>query len=169
MFLVLLVCLGLAAAAWRFFEGKARWCIVGAIVVVHPLLALTGAKELLHLVAGHGAELAFATLCLWKALDGGFTESRLERALYGTVGWYLLGRNVILCFGLITSASSRAEYDQSGSFGFTNDYLRVAHEVLGWLLQTVAGAMLLLALASVPAALFLWRVSARAVREPEAG
>jgi hypothetical protein len=129
--------------------------------VLYPALAFTGGKECLHLLAGHGGELAFATLCLWKTLDGGFTESRLERGLYGTLGWYLLGSNVRLCFGLMFSSSSREGYAENSSFGLTNDMIRVAEDVLGWRLQSVALLMLLVSLGVLPAALSLWRISSR--------
>jgi len=165
LFLLALVALGLAAAAWRFLEGPARWIGLAAALVVHPLLALTGGKDLLHLLAGHGAEILFAILCLWKALDGGFTESRLERALYGTVGWFLVGKNAWLAFGLMTSADARALYNENGSFGFTNDYLRVAHEVVGCRLEVVAAGMLVATVLAVPAALLLWRLRLRALSE----
>jgi hypothetical protein len=160
--LVALIGLALAASAWHWFAGRARVVVLVLIGVLYPAFALTGARELLHLLAGHGAELAFATLCLFKALDGGFTDSRLERLLYGTVGWFLLGRNALLCFGLMTSASHRAGYAANGSFGFTNDYIRVAEHTLGWRIESVAGLMLLGTLLVLPAALFLWRASERA-------
>ncbi len=113
----------------------------------------------MHLAAGHGAELLFATLCLWKTLDGGFTESRTERALYGTVGWYLLGRNLFLFFGLARSAVARAEYQSNGSFGLTNDFIRIAEDVLDWRLESVAVPMVVAALLVLPVAVGLWRFS----------
>jgi hypothetical protein len=160
--LVVMIGLGLGAAAWYWLAGRARWIALALIVVLYPALALTGAKELAHLLAGHGAELAFAALALFKALDGGFTDSKVERALYGTVGWFLLGKNVVLCWGLMRSAAARAAYHENGSFGFANDYIRVADDVLGWPLERVAGAMLVAALAVVPAALLGWRAVAAA-------
>ena len=159
--LVFLIAAGLVFGAWRMFEGRARWIALGLVVTLYPALALTDLKELVHLIAGHAGELAFATLCLWKTLDGGFTESKLERALYGMLGWYLLGRNVILCWGLMTSATARAHYDENGSFGLTNDLIRVAEDVLHCPLQGVAFCMLLACLMVLPAALLAWRVSSR--------
>lgn len=158
-FLVALVGLGLGAAAWRFLAGAWRWSALALVGIVYPALALTGGKELVHLAAGHGAELAFATLCLWKALDGGFTDSRLERGLYGTVGWYLLGRNAFLAWGLFGSAAAREEYGSNGSFGLTNDLLRIAEEVLGWRLESVALVLLAAAILVVPAAIAFWRLT----------
>jgi len=161
-FLTLSIWAVLAVTAWRRLAGPARWTALAAVLVLYPALAFTRAGECLHLLAGHGAELAFATLCLWKALDGGFTDSRLERGLYGTVGWFLLGSNARLCLGLMLDASSRARYAENGSFGLTNDMLRVADEVLGSRLQSVAFLVLLASLAVLPAAFGLWRLSSRA-------
>jgi len=158
-FLAVCVWAGLLGAAWHFLESRARWIALGIVGVLYPALAFTNAKECLHLLAGHGGELAFASLCLWKALDGGFTESRLERGLYGTVGWYLLGSNVKLDLALMFSPTGRAGYAENGSFGLTNDMIRVAEDVLGWKLQSVAFLMLLAAVAALAAAFGLWRIS----------
>lgn len=163
LFLAFLIGTGLAAGAWRLFAGRWRWIALALFAVGYPSIALTGARELLHLLAGHAAELAFATLCLWKTLDGGFTESKLERGLYGTVGWYLLGRNAHLCWGLLRSTEARAEYNENGSFGLTNDYIRAAEDVLSCPLEHVALAMLLASLFVLPAAWLAWRVT-RALR-----
>ncbi len=164
LFLVLAIAAAIGAAAWHALAGRARWIALGSVAVLYPLLAFTAAKELVHLLAGHGAELAFATLCLWKALDGGFTDSRLERALHGTLGWTLLGKNAALCWGLAHSARARGHYRSNGSFGLTNDYIRVAEDVLGCELPTVALAMLGLSLLVLPAAFGLWQISARSRR-----
>lgn len=167
--LALAIPCALAAAAWHFLEGRARWIAIGFVTVLYPVIAFTGVKEFLHLLAGHGGELAFATLCLWKALDGGFTESKAERALYGTVGWYLLGNNAFMCLGLMTSSAARSAYSQNGSFGLTNDYIRVAEDVLSWRVESVALLMLFACAAVLPVALGLWRASTAMRREMETG
>ncbi len=154
----------LCAAAWHFLGGRARAVAIALVVVLYPAIAFTGVKELLFLFAGHGGELAFATLSLWKVLDGGFTKTALERALYGTVGWYLLGKNAFLAFGLMTSSMSRATYAENGSFGLTNDLIRAAEDVLGWRLESVAFVMLVACVLVLPAAFGLWRVSRAARR-----
>lgn len=162
--LVAMIGAGLAWGAWRLFNGPLRIASVAAVLVLYPALALTSAREVLHLLAGHSAELAFAVLALWKTLDGGFTRSAAERALYSTVGWFLLGKNAVLCWSLMRSESARADYMTSGSFGFTNDYLRVAEDVLYWRLESVALLMLIAALAVLPVSVGLWRIGARLQR-----
>jgi len=160
-FFAVLVWGALVGAAWRWLQGRARWIAMGVVAVLYPALAFTQARDVLQVLAGHGGELAFATLCLWKTLDGGFTESRLERGLYGTVGWYLLGSNLVLCLGLVASPASRQEYSENGSFGLTNDMIRVADELLDWTLPSVALLVLVAASAVLPAAWALWRASTR--------
>jgi hypothetical protein len=159
LFLVAMIALTLGVVAWRFLRGVPRAVALALIAVAYPALVLSGAKEVLHLLAGHGGELAFATLALWKTLDGGFTRSRAERTLYGTVGWFLLGKNVRLCWLLMHSESAGADYMSNGSFGMTNDYLRVAEDILYWRLESVALLMLVVALCVLPAAILGWRLS----------
>jgi hypothetical protein len=143
--LALAIACAFAAAAWHFLAGRARWIAIGLVAVLYPAVA-------------------FTTLSLWKVLDGGFTKTPVERALYGTVGWYLLGKNAFLACGLMTSSSSRATYAENGSFGLTNDLIRAAEDVLGWRLESVAFLLLVACVLVVPAALCLWRLSLAARR-----
>jgi len=156
LFLVAMIVLTLATSARKWLAGRARIVALATLGVLYPALAFTSARELLHLAAGHAGELAFATLALWKTLDGGFTDTRAERVLYGTVGWFLVGKNVFLAWGLATSASSRAWYAENGSFGLTNDYIRIAEDLLGWRLQSVAWVALLASLAALPIGIGIW-------------
>ena len=157
-----MIAAALCVGAWRVLNGAFRIGVLVAIAVIYPLIAFTEAREVLHLVAGHAGELAFATLALWKTLDGGFTRSSAERALYSTVGWFLLGKNVILCWSLMQSESARIEYMGSGSFGFPNDPPRLAGDLLGWRRESVAPVRFAVSLTVVPPALTAWRVSTRA-------
>lgn len=160
--LALFVTFALCFFPWRALEGRTRWIVCGSIALVQLLLAFTQAREALHLVAGHVAELGFACMCLFRTLSGGYTSSRAERGLWGTLGWFLLGHNLWLCWGLVTSTGARALYHANGSFGMTNDYIRLADDVLGWQLQTVAGTMLFAGLLVLPGAFLLWRAYERA-------
>lgn len=156
--IVLVVLVG-AGLAWLVYASRRRRALaigLGSFLALYPLLALTDAKEVIHLLAGHVGELAFATVFFQRALSGGFTESTAERIGYATVACYLLGRNLLLDLGLMTSASARATYAGNGSFGLTNDFIRAARE-LGWSLEGVATLMLLVALCSLPVAAWLWR------------
>ena len=79
-----------SAAAWQFLAGRARWIALGIVAVLYPAARVhrrEGAPPPPR--AATAASSRSRRSRLWKTLDGGFTESRLERGLYGTVGWYL--------------------------------------------------------------------------------
>jgi len=157
--LALLVWAGLAWGTWAARHRLRVAVPLAVATLLYPLLAFTWLRELAHLLAGHLGELTFAVVFFWRALSGGFSPSLAERVTYGTVAWFLLGRNVALCFGLATSAAARAEYAGNGSFGLTNDYIRVAEDVLAWSVPSVALLMLVVSLAALPLAALLWRTS----------
>jgi len=147
----------LAFAAWQMRGHRRTLVALGLVVLAYPALAFTSARDLLHLLGGHLGELTFSTVCFWRALTGGFTHSRAERALYAVVAWYLLLENLWLCGRLMFSPAGRAWYRGSGSFGLTNDYVRVANDLLGTSLETVAAGMFLVGLAVLPLSLLLAR------------
>jgi hypothetical protein len=155
-FMVFLLWAGLAYLTWQLRHHRAAVVALAIAVVLYPFFAFTDAKEFLFLVGGHGGELAMATICLWRALTGGFTHSLLERGLYSVLGWYLVGSNVWLCGNLATSAAARALYRGSGSFGLTNDYIRLAEDVLGWGLPQVGAMMLIVSLLPAPLSCLIW-------------
>jgi hypothetical protein len=149
------VLIGLAYYAWR-----KRSIPLGAIALVYPLLAFTGLRDWIFLLAGHLSEIAFGGVFFWRALVGGFTQSRAERALYAACAWYLVIANIWLAGGLIFSEGVRQWYRGSGSFGLTNDYLRLANSLhVG--VGVVAFFMLLVSLAALPVA---WRFALRTDR-----
>ncbi len=155
LFLTLAVWVGLGAAAWQARGHRGRLIGLTTLAILHPLLAFSGAKEVLFLLGGHLGELAFGAVFLWRALTGGFTENKLERLLYGVLACHLIGENVMLCCGLLFSQAARLEYAGNGSFGLTNDFLRLANGPLGVSLGTVAFAMLVVSLLTIPLACWM--------------
>ncbi|MCE9638237.1 MAG: hypothetical protein K8T90_21245 [Planctomycetes bacterium] len=143
---------------WRT-ERKRTALLVAAAVIAYPMIALDPVRRpLAHLLGGHLGELAFATLALHRALTGRATAHLAERVAYAMVGWYLWGHNVGLTYGLATDAAARDHYEGNGSFGLTNDYLRVADDILDWPLTRVAWVA---TLAAIPVPVIAWLVSRR--------
>lgn len=154
-FLVLIVWLLIVWVAWSMRHRPRLRILLGIALVLHPLMAFTQSHEILHLLAGHLAELAFAGLAFHRAFSGGFTESTAERITYAMVAWFLLGKNVLMNFGLMTSEKARQAYLGNGSFGLEQDFMRAARE-LSWSLSSVGVLMLLISLAVLPTMVFLW-------------
>jgi hypothetical protein len=150
----------LAALAWGSRKNHVRLAIFGGALLLYPLIAFTSAQDAVFLLAGHVGELVFATILLVQAVDGGLSGEPLERSAHSMVGWYLVGSNVWLCGGLLFSESARSGYETSGSFGLENDLLRLSNEVLPLSLGTIAGTILVLALAVPAVALAIGRRAA---------
>lgn len=147
---VLAVLVGLA---W-----KRRSKALGVIALVYPLIAFTLARDWFFLLAGHLSELSFGGVFFWRALVGGFTQSRAERAAYAACAWYLVASNVWLAGGLLFSVRVQEWYRGSGSFGLVNDYERLWKSMHLSGVGGVAFPMLLVALAVLPVA---WRLAKR--------
>jgi hypothetical protein len=146
---------GLAWLAWRIGRPSLRYATLAVVGIAYPLFAFTSLREVMFLLSGHLGELSVGAVFLWRALSGGFSESQVERGLYAVLGWYLVGRNVVLTAGLMTSAPARADYAAHGSFGLENDYLRLAGD-LGWSLEGVALLMTAGAVLTAPAVVGAW-------------
>ncbi|MHC4934241.1 MAG: hypothetical protein ACYTGV_18880, partial [Planctomycetota bacterium] len=141
--------------AWRWRETKPLHFGFIGLAAFYPLFAFTGLKEFFFLLGGHLGELTFAAVFFWRAMVGGFTKSSAERVAYATLGWFLVAGNVWLSGGLLFSEEVRAWYRVSGSFGLTNDYIRLARDVMGVGLGAVAFLMLLVSFLPLPAAWLL--------------
>ncbi len=157
--LVLLIWAGLGGLAWSL-RGQPLWrWLALALALLYPLLAfVTPLREFLFLAGGHGGELVFAAIFLWRAWTGAVIQDPLERPLYAVLGFALWWSTLGLFWGLTTSSSARGRYFESGSYGLTNDLIRIAQEHLGWYLSSTA-LLFLLATLAMPIALGLvaWR------------
>lgn len=147
---------GTAFGLWR----KAHWswlpCAITAGLL--PICAFTGIGEVLTIAGGHLGELLFAGYCFRHVLVGGKTGGAAERIAFAMAGALVQFTNLRLCFGLMTSAAARELYEQSGSLGLKNDYLRLCEDVFDCRLQSVAMLMLLISLLPLPLGLWLgWR------------
>ncbi len=117
--------------------GVLRWLWSGPKLIaatailagVYSLLVFTRLGEVLFLTSGQLGEMVAGALCLWRALSDEACHHKADRLAYSMLGWFLIGRNLSLGFGLAFSASARAEYAGNGSFGLVNDYIRLANEL----------------------------------------
>ncbi len=155
-FVPALVGLGL----WRLFAGVWRVAFLSVLGLLVIALRWNAAiPKVFFLMSGHVGEMIFATVFLWRGWTGGFTQSAGERVLYATTGFYLLGSNILLSLGLVFSASTRAWYRGPGAGACENDYVRLARDLFGWDLESVALLMVIPALAVLPVAIWLGQIA----------
>jgi len=105
-------------------QGGAVILLVCAILF-YSLLAFTPAHRVIALFMGHGTELLFSGLFLFRAMSGHATFHSLERALYGFIGFFLLFRATEFVFQFLYDPAYNAFYYE-GKRGTANDFIRVA-------------------------------------------
>ncbi len=159
--LVWVVAVVAAACAYGMRHRPRVAVALTALAILVPCIAFNAAGEAAILVAGHGGELAFATYCFYLAATGGHTGTPQERTASAMAGALLQFVNLKLCLGLLISAEAREAYATNGSLGLVNDYLRLADDVFGCSLPTVAGVMLVVGIVPLPLGMALgwWKVA----------
>lgn len=148
---------GVAFFAWTQRESPSRRVLAGAAFVVYVLF-FGGAREAwLISVMGHGGEIAFAGLFLYRALTGWGVRVAAERPLYAFLAFYILFRDLSFAWALAGSAYQRSVY-QEGKGGLDHDFV-TAGAIMGWTLAGVARAFAVAVLGVLP--LTWWAAAAR--------
>lgn len=146
------------AGAYVVRTRPAAGIALGITALAIPVLAFSSAAAVLIAAAGHLGELAFAAYCYHLCWTGGRTDTPQERIACAMAGALIQTTNLRLCFGLLTDAGARAHYETSGSLGMKNDYLKLAEDLCGCQLQSVALLMLVASALALPVGLFTgWR------------
>ena len=148
--LLLLAWALLGGLLWLYRGNRFAFKVFGSFAALHVLLVLTGADAWVGLAGGHGFELLFAGIFLYRAATGTAIKTPAERPLYAACGFFLLFQVIGLAGPLVTNASARGDYSSGKGGALTMDLDRIAHELLGVSLPSVAFLLLLAALAVPP-------------------
>ena len=146
-----------AAFAALAFRKRDDWPALIAFLVAVALYSaavFSSLRDLLIIAMGHGAELLFAGVFLYRAVSGSQILRSEERPLYAFLGLYIVLADARFAYLLITSPEHREEYGLAKGGGDWMDFSRIANEHLHVRLETVA-ALFLLACAVTPLAVFL--------------
>ncbi len=131
------------AVVWRNSAARPRLRrILEFASVCVVLLLITGLDEAWFIAMGYGGELVAAGIFLYRALTGVAEIQPGERWLYGVMGWCLLGHALNLGWRLLFDPEFQDLY-LLGKRGVDNDLVRLANDVLGTSVGTVAGLALL--------------------------
>ncbi len=142
--IVLGVLTGVALLGYRLRQYRAALVILGLLTAAYRL-ALRGAGERLVVAAmGHGFELIFAAIFVYRAASGWGCKVPLERPLYAFLGLWMTFFVVGYSYDLATDAYERLQY-QTGKRGMESDLVAVGRH-LSMSLAAVARALLVLAL-----------------------
>ncbi len=155
MIIIVIVYLLLAGLFVLFRRNRLTLINLTILIVLYTLFVFTPAHQLIILFMGHGSELIFAALFLYRALSGSAILVPAERPLYAFLGFFILFMDMRFAHRLMTSPQFRAEYGAAKGGGHWMDFSRIANEILNVDLTSVAAFFFLMCLfAPITAYLF---------------
>ena len=126
-----------------------------ATVTGYTILAFTPGHQILMVWMGHGFELLFAGIFLYRALSGSGCRYNIERPLYGMVSFFTLFYDLRFAHGLMFNPTFRQIYEQGKGGVIDHDFVRLANTYLGVDLAIVVSFFMICCLAT-PMLVFLW-------------
>ena len=151
-----LVFTGWVVALYAYRHHRPGLLAVGGLAGLYTLLALTQLHELLIGFMGHGAELAFAGIFLYRALGGSAVKVRAERPLYAFLAFFIVAGDARFALDLVRSPLERQLYAEAKGGGDWMDFSLLGRG-LGLELTTVAGLFFLFTLLVLPLTWFVYR------------
>lgn len=136
--IVLLIYTGLLALAYFYRHNRLTLSCLGGLTLLYTLVAFSPVHEMLFVAMGHGFELIFAVIFLYRALSGWGCRYPIERPLYGMVGFFIVFFNMRFAWQLQFNPVFREMY-LMGKGGIDHDFVRLARDFLHTDLATVVG------------------------------
>ena len=153
---------------WLLYRSRERPRALGVTLLAllaYSLCAFTSWRYALILFMGHGSELVFAGLFLYRAISGRAIRTPLDRPAYAWVGIYIVLADIRFALRLIAEPGYRRAYEAAKGGGHWMDFSRLADDHLHTSLQAVALIFLLCCLLPVPGAI-LWHRRTRGSYHP---
>lgn len=141
---------GLLALAWWQRESKAILGSLAAVAVVYFLMFDGWGERFAISLGGHGAEIVFGALFLYRGLTGWGCKIEAERPLYAFLAFMLLFASLGLGFTLLGNSIDKAWYLQ-GKRGIDNDLVMGAL-YLGLKIEGMARLLIAATFLAIPAA-----------------
>jgi len=138
IFIVIIVYALFAGLFYLYRKNHLSLVVLLVIVALYTLAAFTSIHSIIILFMGHGTELIFGAIFLYRAMSGSSIVIDAERPLYGFLAFFIFFSDIGFAQRLITSATFRAEYEAAKGGGHWMDFTRIAEEFLKVKLSAVA-------------------------------
>jgi hypothetical protein len=142
-----------------FFFNNERYPLLAlmiALVILHLSLAFNQGHQVLIYFMGYGAEIIMAVFCMARAVLKLTLYGAFERYLNMIFGLFVIGSNLALLSGLLTSDIVRDAYSQQKGQELAGDFDQIA-ALLAVNVQSVAkGALVYMAVMLVFGIIAVW-------------
>jgi hypothetical protein len=142
--IVIIVYLLFAALLYLYRRNVLSLVIIISAAALYTLTAFTSLHSIIILFMGHGTELIFGGLFMYRAISGSGVLVAVERPLYAFLGFFVFFNDMQFAHRLVTSPFHQAQYEAAKGGGHWMDFSRIAEEYLHLKLSTVAAFFLLL-------------------------
>jgi hypothetical protein len=141
---------GALILAWWQREKPFVLAGLGALALVYFMMFNRTGETLAITLGGHGGEILFGALFLYRGLTGWGCKVEGERPLYAFLAFMILFSSIRLGVSLLGNSLEKAYYLQ-GKGGIDNDLVTGA-QILSWRLEGMARALIAFTLLAIPAA-----------------
>lgn len=124
---------------------------LGALALIYFIMFNRTGETLAITLGGHGGEILFGALFLYRGLTGWGCKVAGERPLYAFLAFMILFSSMRLGFNLLGNTIEKAYYLQ-GKGGIDNDLVTGA-QILSWRLEGIARALIAATLLAIPVAI----------------
>ncbi len=115
--------------AWRNRRSPNALALLAFVGALYGLLCVTDLHKPLMVFMGHGSELLFSGVFLYRAISGRSIEIPLERPLYAFAGFFLQLNAALFAFKLLRDPVERIMYEEGmATGGNANDFVIIAEE-----------------------------------------
>ncbi len=148
---------GLAGGAWWYRRNRLTLMVLGGFTVIYSWFALSGMHQALFVAMGHGFELIFAGIFLYRALSGFGCRYSFERPLYGMLGFFIVFYDLRFAWRLIFDPVEQAIYREGKGGILDHDFVRLSQEYVHLDLAITVGLFWWLVLLLPVAIYFIYR------------
>ncbi|QUW04196.1 hypothetical protein J8C06_14230 [Chloracidobacterium validum] len=120
-----------AGLFYYFRANTGTLLLITGLAAAYTLTAVTSWHEAITIAMGHGGELIFATVFLYRAWSGESLVHALERPLYAFAGFYIQLYDLRFAYQLLTSQEARLDYEDAKGGGHWMDFSRLANDFFG--------------------------------------
>jgi hypothetical protein len=129
-FIPLVIYSGLGGLVYYFRRNRLTLITLVIVALLYTLIYFTRLSQLFVISMGHGLELLFIGIFLYRAITGWSCQQPGERSLYGILGFFILFYDLNFARQLLFDPVMRELYFMGKGDVLDHDFVRIAREFL---------------------------------------
>jgi len=131
---------------FKYRRNRVTLLLLAGMLAAYTVTALTPSHQGFILAMGHGAELLFAGVFLYRALSGSKISHAFMRPVYAFISLFVILDNLRFSYLLAFDDTHRYHYESVSAMGFQMDFSRLADNYLNISISSIAAIFFALCL-----------------------